>query len=425
MSQISAYIANRYLWSKRSEAFITILTAISIIGVALGVMVLNITMAIMTGFQYEFTNKMSTANAHITVRSVLGPIENWQEVSSTIKSVPGVTGSAPFTSNQALLKLENRSLGILVRGVQKGTFAAETLAKFTSQRPQSISELFEPPLIDVITEDGQDDKAQLPGIFIGKTLANSYGLTEGQTISMFSPQVSSSPLGLLPKFKRFVISGIYDAGYHDFEQTIAYISIPEAQSFFKLADKVQGVEAWVDDLPNVKSVKAKINETLSSKMGAGYVVHDWSDSNKEFWNALELEKRVYFLVLLLLVLLASFSIVSTLVMLVIEKRKDIAVLKTLGATDASVSKIFMRMGTIIGGIGTSIGLILGYLGCMALKIYGFPLKEEVFQMSQVPVHIDPINFLIVGVVSFLICACSTWYPARRASALHPSEVLRG
>ena len=392
-------------------------------GVALGVMVLNMTMAIMTGFEAELKDKILGANSHIVVRQVAGNLEKWQDIRKAITDVPDVISVSPFTYNQALLKIENRSVGILIRGIEKDSGSYGEIEKYTAQTPQAATDLFAPPAVEITDESGSVDSVNLPGILIGKELARTHGLATGQVISLLSSNVTSTPLGLVPKFRRFVTVGTYSSGLIEYESGVAYTSLAEAQHFFKLGDAVTGLEVRIKDINRSADVTKGIMSTLQKFEGSFYA-QDWSEQNKPLWEAIRLEKRVYFIVLLLLVVLASFSIISTLVMIVLEKRKDIAVLKTLGATNSSVARIFQIQGAVIGAIGTLSGLVLAYIGCRALQIFGFPLDERIFQMSQVPIRIVPTNFALVGLASFIICLCSTWYPSRRASSLHPSEVLR-
>jgi lipoprotein-releasing system permease protein len=426
MANFSSYIAKRYLWSKRSEAFISILTIISILGVAIGVAVLNITMSIMTGFETTLKEKIVGANSHITVRRVGGALDNWEQILKPIKEIKDIKNVAPFTYNQALLKVENKSVGILLRGISENSPSFNELVTDLPTDPTAINRMFNPDPVTVFTEDGSRNDVVLPGVIIGKELSVSYGLSVGDIVSFLSSQVSSTPMGLVPKFKRFVVAGVYSSGLIEYESGVAYIPLKEAQSFFKLGSAVSGLEITINDFDKSKEVTQKITDLVNGNLGGSPIyAQDSSEQNKPLWEAIKMEKRVYFIVLMLLVVLASFSIISTLVMIVLEKRKDIAVLKTLGASDSSIAKIFRTQGAVIGIIGTTLGLLLGFIGCMALKIYGFPLDERIFQMSQVPVTMDPVNFTIVGVCSFLICYLSTWYPSKRAASLHPSEILRG
>lgn len=431
----SKKIALRYLWSKRSEAFVTIITVISIVGVALGVMVLNIVMAVMTGFEHELREKIVGANSHIVVKPLGGKLEGWQQVAATVGGIAGVEAVSPFTYHQALIRTPTGSAGLLIRGIAPGSPTERQVAGYVaaSERregvalpPERLVELFNPPTVTVSTGEGEDaegTEVRLPGVLVGRELAHSLGLFVGSPISLLSSGLTSSPFGLVPRYKRFVVVGSYRSGLVEYESGLAYVALAEAQRFFQMGEAVSGLEIRVRAVNDSPRIAAMIRDALGG-IGAGYSVQDWTETNKPLWDAIRLEKKVYFIVLLLIVIMASFSIITTLVMIVLEKRKDIAVLRTLGANERSIAAIFKIQGSIIGGVGTVAGLLGGYLGCLALRRYGFPLDERIFQMSELPIRIEPLNFAVVGLAAFIICAVATIYPARRASALQPSDVLR-
>ena len=419
----SRKIALRYLWSKRSEAFISIITVISVIGVAIGVMVLNIVMSVMTGFEHELREKIVGTDSHIVINSSTGSgIFGWRETAQKIQQVPGVLSVSPFTYHQVLIRSESRASGLLIRGIEKGSASAEQVARYLPPH-RSLDSLFNPSPINVLLANGEEQEATLPGILIGRSLAQTLGVFAGTPVSILSPQVTSTPFGLVPSFRRFVVVGAYSSGLVEYESGVAYISLEEAQRFFDMQGGVTGLEVRVRDINAAPDIAKRIHQATGG-LESGLTVRDWTVTNKPLWDAIQLEKRVYFIVLLLIIVMASFSIVTTLIMIVLEKRKDIAVMKTLGASTPSIGRIFRIQGAVIGGLGTIIGLVLGFVGCWALKTYGFPIDERIFQMSTLPVTIDPFNFAMVGVAAFLICFVATIYPARRAASLEPSEVLR-
>ena len=419
----SRKIALRYLWSRRAEAFISIITVISVIGVAIGVMVLNIVMAVMTGFETELREKIVGTDSHIVVSSRHSSwIENWKDAASTIQEVKGVHSVSPFTYHQVLIRSESRASGVLLRGIEKGSATADQVKSYLGPK-QTLETLFSPPTVTVLMSSGEESEASIPGILIGRSLAQTLGVYTGTPVSVLSPQVNSTPFGLVPTFRRFVVVGTYSSGLVEYENGVAYISLEEAQRFFDMKGGVTGLEIRIDDVNAAPAVAKLIFDKLGGT-DSNFIVRDWTATNRPLWDAIQLEKRVYFIVLLLIIVMASFSIITTLIMIVIEKRKDIAIMKTLGASTASVSRIFRIQGAVIGGVGTALGLILGYVGCVALREIGFPIDEKIFQMSQLPIEIEPINFVVVGVAAFLICFFATVYPARRAASLEPSEVLR-
>ncbi len=420
MSSVAAKIAKRYLVSGRKEAFINIITIISILGVAIGVVVINVTMAIMTGFEYELKKKILEVDSHIVVKKLGGIIPDWEKTAKVIEGIPEVTSLSPFTYTQALLRADGNATGVLVRGIKADSDAGRQLSNYLDG--VSASEALGFDEIDKSTGGGNLEKVSLPGIVIGNELSRSLGLFPGMTVSLLSPQVGSTPLGLIPKFKRFVVTAIYKSGLVNYENALAYIDLSQAQQFFRMGNGVSGLEVRLADVDTAPKVSQEILNRVDD--ATGFYAQDWTSTNKPLWDAIKMEKNVYFIVLLLIIVMASFSIISTLVLLVLEKRGDVAILRTLGAKSSTVGNIFRIQGALIGGVGTVLGLIFGLLGCLALREYGFPLDERIFPISQVPVRIDPINFLIVGAASFLICFVATIYPARRASSLDPASVLR-
>lgn len=419
----SRKIALRYLWSKRSEAFISIITVVSVIGVAIGVMVLNIVMAVMTGFEHELRDKIVGTDSHIVINgSGGGGIWGWREMSDNIKKVGGVVSVSPFTYHQVLIRSESRASGVLIRGIEKGSASADQVARHIPPG-RSLDSLFDPSPITVNLATGEETEATLPGILVGRSLAQSLGVFAHSPVSVLSPQVTSTPFGLVPSFRRFVVVGAYSSDLVEYESGIAYVSLEEAQKFFDMQGGVTGLEVRVRDINEAPQIAKNIVETLGG-VNSGITAQDWTVRNKPLWDAIQLEKRVYFIVLLLIIVMASFSIVTTLIMIVLEKRKDIAVMKTLGASTPSIARVFRIQGAVIGGLGTAAGLVLGFLGCWGLRTFGFPIDPRIFQMSTLPIYIDPANFAVTGIAAFLICLFATVYPARRAASLEPSEVLR-
>lgn len=419
----SKKIALRYLWSKRSEAFISIISIVSVVGVAIGVMVLSIVMAVMTGFEHELRDKIVGTDSHIVVtNSTGGRIDGWADLSERIGKVVGVASVAPYTYNQVLMRSSSRSVGVLVRGIAKGSASATQVSSYIPAN-QSLETLFDPEPIVVTDSAGGERDVTIPGILIGRSLARSLGVFVGTPISVLSPQLNSTPFGLVPRFRRFVVVGTYSSGLIEYESGVAYVDIKQAQKFFGFDGGVSGLEVRVDSIDDASRVAEEIRGALGDQ-ARFFSVRDWTETNRPLWEAIQLEKRVYFIVLLLIIVMASFSIVTTLIMIVLEKRKDIAIMKTMGATTKSISGIFRIQGAVIGGVGTLAGLVLGLIGCFSLKHFGFPIDERIFQMSTLPIHIDPLNFIVVGFSAFLICVVATMYPAWRATQLEPSDVLR-
>ncbi len=431
-SKIESFIASRYLRSKRKEIFISIITIISILGVAISVVVLNITLGIMTGLEAELQKKLVDANAHILVREFGGGMRNYDKIIDKIKGIKNIDGVTPYTQNQAMISSKRGAVGIIMRGVNDDKVAREKISKMIAGEVKGkdiIAEddrsqiLFEQTGYMVTRPDGEQDLVNLPPLLIGESLAQNIGVRVGEPITVIAPTFSASPQGAIPKLRRFLVTGIYSSGLKEYENGVVYTSLNSAQQFFDLSGSIYGLEIFVQEMLKADDIALKIDATINPEM-VRYNVLTWKDLNRPLWEALKLEKQVYFIVLLLLIMIASFSIVSTLVMVVMEKGKDIAILKSMGMSDASVLKIFLLQGIIIGAVGTVLGTILGYLGCLGLRAYGFPLNPAVFSVDTVPVYIISSNFLIVAISAFLITSISGIYPARRASRLNTADVLR-
>ena len=311
---------------------------------------------------------------------------------------------------------------MIVRGVADLPSARARFERLMKQ-PGSSETLFSPPTYTVTRPDGTDDAVTLPPLVVGQALRTRLGLDENEPVTLLAPSFSATPQGLAPKLRRFLVVGTYRSGLSEYESGIAYTSMAEAQRFFNLGDAVTGIEIMVTDMFKAGALAAKVSEVIGG-VESPYIVTDWTEPNKALWEAMQLEKRVYFIVLLLLILVASFSIISTLVMVVMEKSKDIAILKSLGASDRTILRVFLLQGIIIGLVGTLLGTLLGYLACLALREYGFPINPAVFSLDKVPVYIVPENFIVVAFAAFVITSFAGIYPALRAARINPAEILR-
>jgi len=414
----------RYLRAKRKEAFISLITVISIVGVMIGVMTLNIVLAVMTGFEEDLRDRILGFNPHIMVVSYAGTIDEPEAVVADVRAQPGVTAATPMIYGQAMLSTGRQVSGVVVRGVPPDLVDAsvDLSQHLTSGSTAGLGADFTVPIEGADAgADGAARTVTLTGVILGSELAQQLGVGVGDPVSVVSPLGTPSPVGMVPKVKRFAVAGTFDSGMFEYDASLIYMALADAQRFFGLGAAITGVEVRVADIYRSQEVARGIEGAL----GTPYRARDWMEVNRNLFLAFRLEKVVYFIVLTLIVLVAAFNIVATLIMVVMEKRKDIAILKSMGATNPSIARIFMLKGLIVGVIGTALGVAGGYLGCWALSRYQFiELPKDVFYVSTLPVRIYGENFATVAAVSVVICLLATIYPARQAAGLAPVEVIR-
>jgi len=408
------FIGLRYLRAKRREAFISLITLISTLGLAIGVMTLDITLSVMTGFEEDLRDRILGFNPHVSVWSYLGPMEDSAAVAEKVRAVPGITRAEPFVYGQLMLTTPEHFAGVLVRGIEPSTAANPDLAP--RLRAGSIDQLrrdFAVPLAD-----GRGATVQLPGIIVGGELGRQLGVHVGDPISVASAGAGSSGV---PRIRSFVVVGEFDSGMPDYDAGLAYVSLSDAQRLYDMGDAVTGIEAKVTDLYQADAIGTAVAQAL----GTGYRVRDWMEANRNLFSALKLQKTVYFIVLLLIILVAAFTVLATLIMVVMEKRKDIAILKSMGAPRGAIARIFIFKGLVIGVLGTVLGNLGGYAGCWVLKHYQIiEIPKQVFFVDTVPVKMYPQYFVVTTVAALLICLLATLYPARQAARLTPVDVIR-
>jgi len=410
-------IADFAVFSSLKESFVVLITLLSIVGVAMGVMALTIALSVMTGFEEDLRDRILGFNPHVLVMSFGGTIGDYSGLIEKIDAVPGVTRIAPFVYGQVMISAGENVAGVLIRGVSPAHGAAIELEK--NLRQGHVSDLGVRHAVPL--NDGRGATVELPAIILGKELAMRLDVEIGDPVTLVSPMGTPSAVGLVPRVKRFVYVGTFDSGMSEYDSALAYVALSDAQHFFGLGDRVTGVDVRVEDLYQARVVGARI----ASVIGFPYRVRDWMEMNHNLFAALKLEKTVYFMVLLLIILVGAFTIVATLIMVVMEKRKDIAILKSMGATRMGISRIFVLKGLVIGTLGTAIGDLAGYVGCVALRHYHFiDLPPGVFYVSTVPVKMYSEYFAMVTLASLVICLLATIYPALQAARLSPVDVIR-
>ncbi|MFN8642165.1 MAG: ABC transporter permease [Candidatus Binatia bacterium] len=409
------FIGLRYLRAKRSEAFLSLITAISTGGVAVGVLTLNVVLAVMTGFEEDLRDRILGFTPHVVVSDYGASMAVAPTVEARLRAVPGVEAADAFVQGQAMLASGREVAGVLLRGVQPRPGGAIDFSRHL--RGGRLEDL---ATRHAVQRDETGARVEWPGIVLGTELARQLDVGIGEPVSVVAPAGVPTVVGMVPKVRRFAVVALFEAGMLEYDSALAFISLPEAQRFFGLGDAVSGIEVRTADLDAADDVKARIAGLLDFP----YKVQSWRDLNHNLFAAIRLEKFVYFLVLTLIVLVAAFNIVATLVMVVMEKRRDIAVLKSMGATRRAIAEIFVTKGLVIGGVGTALGTAIGLGVCELLRHSVIRLPPGVFYTPTLPVKVYPQYFALVVAVSLAICLLATLYPARQAARLVPVDAIR-
>ncbi len=406
------YIGLRYTRAKRRTQFISFITLTSVLGIALGVTALIVVLSVMNGFEAELRERILGMTSHATVTGKYGQLDNWQELEQKLKSYPHVEGTAPFINGQVMINADRRVSGTMLTGI---------LPDYESKVSEVADKMKEGKLSDLVSGEY--------GIVLGVELANYLGVFTGDKITVISPQINSTPAGIVPRMRRFTVVGIFKVGMYEYDRNMALIHIDDAAKLFRLESAVSGLRIKLDDLFNAP----KITHALGTALHDDYQVSDWTLAHSNFFRAIQTEKRVMFIILLLIVAVAAFNIVSTLVMVVTDKRGDIAILKTQGLTAGSVMGIFMVLGTIIGVVGTVLGTVGGVL--LALNVETIvPAIEKLFQVqfmaadvyyiSELPSKLVWSDVYTIAGMAFFLSLIATIYPAWQAAKVNPAEVLR-
>lgn len=406
--KFETFVAFRYLFALRKQSFISLISLFAVCGVAIGVGALIVVLGVMNGFTTDLREKILGVNAHILVSSLRGGIKDYDKLVEKAESVPGVVGVAPFLYSEVMLSTRTGVKGVVLRGIDPKT-AGNVLSLKKDIVAGSLEDL--------------DVEGVPPGVVIGHQMAKRLGLTVGEHVNLLSPAGRKTAAGYQPKVSVFRVAAIFRTGMFEYDSSLGYVSLVDGRKLLGYGkDFVSGLEVRIDD-----PFKAdEVSEQLENDIGTfGLVIRHWKEMNANLFAALELEKTAMFVILAMIVLVGSFSIVNTLVMLVMQKTKDIAVLMSLGAEGSSIRRIFMIQGTLIGVVGTILGYGIGIPVSLLLKKYQFiKLPQNVYPTDYLPVRLDPFDLSMIGIAALLLCFLATIYPARRASSLNPSEALR-
>jgi len=462
----------RYFRGRKASVFVSVITLISIAGVAVGVWALTVVLSVMGGFEGDLKDKILGTYAHLLIEKDGGAFAGWSDTLELVRATPGVGGAGAYVRSEVMVSSPTNLSGVALKGIDPATAAtvnglAVALVEGKLEhldRPADIrrmglletgpgspnldTELRLPPLgprsaapppdaPEVVAAPEPPDasasvmppisppstkESVLPGVLIGRELKRNLLVTVGDVVQLVSPVGDLGPTGPLPKARPFRVAGIFYTGMYEYDTKIVYTTIAEAQRFLDLGDEVSGIEVKVprDEVDDTDALAEKV----SSRIGEGHKVRDWRQLNSNLFAALKLERIAMFVILAFVVLVASFNIVSNLVLVVLEKAQEIAILKSLGASDIGVLRIFVIQGLVIGVIGTAVGLAGGLTTCWYIARFGIPLDPEVYYIDSLPVVLDPVEIGVTGVCAILIAFLATLYPAWQAARLAPVEGLR-
>ncbi len=398
----------RYMRAKRKQTFVSVISAFSVLGVMLGVMTLIIVLGVMNGFETDLREKILGTVSHLDVMDQSSRVvHGWAELSTRLERFDGVKATTPYVYGQAMLSTSGRVRGVVVRGIDLAT-AGKVIA---------LPKYLEKGKLD----DLRGKPGKLSGVIIGKELGALNSIRVGDVVQLISPQGRRTPVGAIPKVQNFRVAGIFKSGMYEYDANIVYMNLPESQKFFEMGDGVSGIEVNLVDIYGASEVGSRIEKTL----GTPFWTRTWKDKYRNLFSALKLEKVAMFVILTFIVLVAAFNIVISLIMLVIEKSRDIAVLKALGATSSRIMRIFVAQGMAVGIVGTFLGAVGGLVGSALLARYPIvELPEEIYTITRLPVAVKGLDVAIICVVALTICFLATLYPSIRAARLEPVEALR-
>jgi lipoprotein-releasing system permease protein len=403
-------VAFRYLRARRQEGFISVIAIFSLLGIMLGVATLIIVMSVMNGFRVELLSRIIGLNGHLGIYAPQGSITNYEALAQRAKQVPGVVAVHPLIEGQVLASAKGRSTGVLVRGMSEADVAGEAL----------LSSHIVAGALDRFTDDT---------VMLGDKLAFKLGLKLGDPITLLSPNGQATAFGSVPRVKTYRIGALFDVGMYEYDSNFVFMPLPAAQLYFQLPDAVTTLQVFVTDPDQARAVGYAVRQQL----GGQYQVYDWQQSNSAYFGAVQVERNVMFIILSLIILVAAFNIISSMIMLVKDKTRDIAILRTMGATRGMILRIFMLSGASIGVVGTLLGFVIGVAFTTHIEqirqlvqdvLHVNVFNAEIYFLTQIPARIDPHEVMTVLAMAFGLSFLATLYPSWRAARLDPVEALR-
>jgi lipoprotein-releasing system permease protein len=446
-----AFVAMRHVRASKS-GFLTVISILSICGVALSSCALCGVTSVMGGFGQDLKRKILGNNAHITIdTSAVGGFKDWEDVLTNVRNAPAVVAATPVVRGECMASSSSNTSGALVRGIDPESIGNVIdlvknieVGRFAYlEHPDMLTQLSPDEVIGLgpggepylkgpdLSFDGTDLDPEVkkalkgppvyPGLVVGREFAKTLHAYVGDEITLVSPLGDLGPMGILPRSRKFRVAAIFYSGMYEYDATHVYMTMQGAQTLFSTGESISAIEVKMLDAERASELRAPVEAAVARE---DLRVRDWRELNKNLFSALKLEKIATFIILSIAILVASFCIVCTLLLMVTEKGKEIAILKAIGATDQSILHIFITEGVIIGAIGTVLGVVTGLVLCLSLSIYGVRLDPEVYYIDRLPVAVNPSDYLAVALAAVLICTISTLYPARAASVLRPVEGLR-
>ena len=412
MSSYELFVGLRYTRARQRTRFISVITLISIVGIALGMTVLITVMSVMNGFQREIRTRILDVASHVQISGAGNQLSDWQAVARRAARNPQVEAAAPYVSAQGLLTNGSAVRGAFIRGV----------APQLEQSVDDIGRHMKRGRLDDLKPGGF-------GIVLGIELARALGVLPGEKVVLVAPQGQVTPAGIVPRLKQFTVVGIFGVDHYEYDSGLALVNIEDAQKLFRFNDAVSGVRLKLKDLFQASVVA----HALAQELGPGLYVSDWTMQHANFFRAVQIEKRMMFLIVFLIIAVAAFNIISSLVMAVKDKQSDIAILRTLGAEPMSITRIFLVQGAVIGIVGTALGLIGGISLALNVDVvvpfiehvFGIKfLAKDVYYISELPSELQASDVLVTGAVSLVLSLLATVYPSYRAAKTNPAEALR-